>query len=92
MAQILAVLPQQSSAPVGLKVIDLVSQGRLPHHFVFSRFNKQDEDAVLEAMEMVGITDLAKRDVSGLSGGQKQRVWIALALAQQTDIIFLGSV
>lgn len=88
-AQILAILPQQSSAPVGLKVIDLVSQGRFPHHFVFSRFNKQDEDAVLEAMEMVGITDLAKRDVSGLSGGQNQRVWIALALAQQTDIIFL---
>lgn len=88
-AQILAVLPQQSSTPVGLKVIDLISQGRFPHHSVFSRFSKQDESAVLEAMEMVGITELAERDVSELSGGQKQRVWIALALAQQTDIIFL---
>ncbi|HIZ95520.1 MAG TPA: ABC transporter ATP-binding protein [Candidatus Ligilactobacillus excrementavium] len=88
-AQILAVLPQQSSTPVGLKVIDLISQGRFPHHSLFSRFSKQDESAVLEAMEMVGITELANRDVSELSGGQKQRVWIALALAQQTDIIFL---
>lgn len=88
-AQILAVLPQQSSTPIGLKVIDLISQGRFPHHSIFSRFNKEDEDAVLQAMEMVGITDLAERDVSELSGGQKQRVWIALALAQQTDIIFL---
>ncbi|GEN47646.1 ABC transporter ATP-binding protein [Ligilactobacillus pobuzihii] len=88
-AQILAVLPQQSSTPAGLKVIDLISQGRFPHHSLFSRFSKQDERAVLEAMEMVGITELAKRDVSELSGGQKQRVWIALALAQQTDIIFL---
>jgi len=88
-AQTLAVLPQQSSTPVGLKVIDLISQGRFPHHSLFSRFSKQDESAVLEAMEMVGITELANRDVSELSGGQKQRVWIALALAQQTDIIFL---
>ena len=88
-AQILAVLPQQSSTSVGLKVIDLISQGRFPHHSLFSRFSKQDESAVLEAMEMVGITELANRDVSELSGGQKQRVWIALALAQQTDIIFL---
>ena len=88
-AQILAVLPQQSSTSVGLKVIDLISQGRFPHHSLFSRFSKQDESAALEAMEMVGITELANRDVSELSGGQKQRVWIALALAQQTDIIFL---
>src|SRR5699024_3981950 len=88
-AQTLAVLPQQSSTPVGLKVIDLISQGRFPHHSLFSRFSKQDESAVLEAMEMVGITELANSDVSELSGGQKQRVWIALALAQQTDIIFL---
>src|SRR5699024_1447614 len=48
-AQILAVLPQQSSTPVGLKVIDLISQGRFPHHSLFSRFSKQDESAVLEA-------------------------------------------
>ncbi|HIW88661.1 MAG TPA: ABC transporter ATP-binding protein [Candidatus Ligilactobacillus excrementipullorum] len=88
-AQLLAILPQQTSAPVGLKVVDLISQGRFPHHSLFSKFTKTDEQAVFEAMEMVGISELAQRDVSELSGGQRQRVWIALALAQQTDIIFL---
>lgn len=88
-AQRLAILPQQSITPEGLKVVDLVSQGRYPHRLAFSKFSKEDEQAVWEAMEMVGVTALAQRDISELSGGQKQRVWIALALAQQTDIIFL---
>ena len=42
-----------------------------------------------DALEMMGITNLADRSVDELSGGQRQRVWIALALAQQTDILLL---
>ena len=49
----------------------------------------QDDDAVSEAMEIMNITDLADRYIDELSGGQRQRVWIAMALAQQTDILFL---
>ena len=49
----------------------------------------EDFKAVEEAMEIMGITELADRCVEELSGGQRQRVWIALALAQQTDILLL---
>ena len=50
---------------------------------------KEDFEAVDEAMEMMGVTEFADRNVDELSGGQRQRVWIAMALAQQTDILFL---
>lgn len=42
-----------------------------------------------EAMEIMNITEFANRNIDELSGGQQQRVWIAMALAQQTDILFL---
>ena len=51
--------------------------------------DKEDFKAVEEAMDIMGVTELADRSVDELSGGQRQRVWIALALAQQTDILFL---
>lgn len=49
----------------------------------------EDFQAVKDALEMMEIADMADRPVDELSGGQRQRVWIALALAQQTDILFL---
>ncbi|GBG93619.1 iron ABC transporter ATP-binding protein [Ligilactobacillus salitolerans] len=88
-ARLLAVLPQQRQTPVGTRVIDLVSQGRFPYHTLFGGMSQADKQAVEEAMDMVGVTELAEKDIGDLSGGQKQRVWIALALAQQTEIIFL---
>ena len=51
--------------------------------------SKEDYEAVDEAMEMMGVTEFADRNVDELSGGQRQRVWIAMALAQDTDILFL---
>ena len=51
--------------------------------------DKADFEAVEEALEIMGITELANRNVDELSGGQRQRVWIAMALAQQTDILLL---
>ena len=50
---------------------------------------KEDYAAVEDALERMGITELANRCVDELSGGQRQRVWIALALAQETDILLL---
>ena len=51
---------------------------------------KEDYAAVEDALERMGITELANRCVDELSGGQRQRVWIALALAQETDILLLN--
>lgn len=88
-AKIIGLLPQSSQAPEGIKVVDLISRGRFPYRKFMSSMTKEDFDAVAEAMEFMGITDLAERNIDELSGGQRQRVFIALALAQQTDILFL---
>lgn len=88
-ARTLGVLPQERVLPEGITVVDLISRGRYPHHSLLSSMSKADYEAVAEAMEMMDITAFANRDIEALSGGQKQRVWIAMALAQQTDILFL---
>ena len=56
---------------------------------MLSGWSKKDYEAIAEAMEIMKITELANRNIDELSGGQRQRVWIAMALAQQTDILFL---
>lgn len=89
LAQTLGLLPQSPVVPEGITVFDLICRGRFPYRTVMRGMNKSDFDAVGEAMETMGITKLANRCVDELSGGQRQRVWIALALAQQTDILFL---
>lgn len=68
-------------------VWDLVSRGRYPYQSFLKSMNKVDFDAIGEALEMMGIAELSNRCVDELSGGQRQRVWIAMALAQQTDIL-----
>lgn len=89
LAQILGVLPQSPIVPDGIKVADLVGRGRFPHQSLFSGWSKKDYEAVAEAMETMNVTEFADLDIDELSGGQRQRVWIAMALAQQTDILFL---
>jgi len=88
-AQHLALLPQSPTAPEGLTVRDLVGRGRHPHQRWFSTASAADDDAVGRALAQVGLTDLADRVVDELSGGQRQRAWIALALAQETDLLLL---
>ncbi|WP_226036749.1 ABC transporter ATP-binding protein [Aquibacillus saliphilus] len=89
LARILGLLPQSPIVPEGITVADLVGRGRFPHQSMFSGWTKEDYDAVAEAMEIMNITDLANHHIDELSGGQRQRIWIAMALAQQTDILFL---
>ncbi|QBX34983.1 ABC transporter ATP-binding protein [Paracoccus liaowanqingii] len=89
LAQILGMLPQSPVAPEGITVADLVSRGRHPHHGLLSRWSGADDRAVAEALTVTGTADLAERPVDELSGGQRQRVWIAMALAQQTDLLLL---
>ena len=88
-ARRVGLLPQSAVVPGGMLVRDLVARGRFPHQGMFRQWSRDDRTAVEEAMEMVGVTELAARPVDELSGGQRQRVWIALALAQGTEAILL---
>ncbi|MER2028536.1 MAG: ABC transporter ATP-binding protein [Solibacillus sp.] len=89
LARVLGLLPQSPIVPEGITVADLVGRGRFPHQSFLKGWSTEDYDAVADAMEMMNITELADSHIDELSGGQRQRVWIAMALAQQTDILFL---
>jgi len=89
LARTLGLLPQSPIAPEGITVADLVSRGRHPHQGLFSRWTQRDDEAVANALTATRIVDLAERPVDELSGGQRQRVWIAMALAQETEVLLL---
>ena len=88
-ARTLGLLPQSPVAPEGISVADLVGRGRHPHQKLLARWSMRDYEVVAQSLEATGISDLADRPVDELSGGQRQRVWIAMALAQETDILLL---
>ncbi|MET8555819.1 ABC transporter ATP-binding protein [Streptomyces sp. NPDC004959] len=88
-ARTIGVLPQTPQPPDGITVADLVARGRQPHQKWWQQWSEDDERAVTEALERTGTAQLAERLVDELSGGQRQRVWIAMALAQETDLLLL---
>jgi iron complex transport system ATP-binding protein len=89
LAKKMAILPQTPEGTVGLTVGELVSYGRFPYQKGFGRLTKKDYEVIDWALEVTGTKDFKFRTIDALSGGQRQRVWIAMALAQETEIIFL---
>lgn len=88
-AKWLAILPQTPTTPGTLTCEELVAYGRYPYQKGMGRLTKEDRDVVSWALEATGMLEFRQREIACLSGGQRQRVWVAMALAQQTNIVLL---
>jgi iron complex transport system ATP-binding protein len=88
-ARKMAILPQAPESANGLTVGELVSYGRFPYQKGFGRLTKRDYEVIDWALDVTGTIEFKFRRLDTLSGGQRQRVWIAMALAQETEMIFL---
>lgn len=88
-ARKMAILPQTAEAPTGLTVRELITYGRFPHQSRFGRLKKEDLEAIDWAIKATQLSTYQDRSIEALSGGQRQRVWIAMALAQDTEVIIL---
>lgn len=88
-AKEVAFLPQGPVCPSGLTVRELVAFGRFPHQKMIGGLNNHDKEVIDWAIEETGLSEFDDREVDSLSGGQRQRAWIAMTLAQETEIIML---
>lgn len=89
LARKLGLLSQENVSPDSITVEDLVKQGRYPHRGFFDSLTVEDRQAIDRAISLAGVEHLREREVGSLSGGQKQLVWIAMVLAQETDVLLL---
>jgi iron complex transport system ATP-binding protein len=89
LAQKLGILFQEHATPGDTSVEELVRHGRYPYSGFLRSPSPRDLEAVEEALQLTDLTGLRHRPVSDLSGGQRQLAWIAMALAQETEYLFL---
>ena len=88
-AKIISVLPQSAIAPGDLRIYDLVMYGRMPHRGFFASVSEADRIAVQSALEATGLQHLQDRRIDSVSGGERQRAWLAMAIAQEPEILLL---
>src|SRR5699024_7739322 len=88
-ARKMCMLSQRNQAPSDMKVRDLITYGRLPHKRWFEGYNDRDREIVDWALEKTYLTEFQDRLIDSLSGGESQRAWIAMALAQQPEVLLL---
>ncbi len=88
---LVAYVPQRGSVDWDFptSVLDVVLMGRYGRIGWVRRPGKADREAAREALEQVGMSDLAGRQISQLSGGQQQRVFLARALVQHAEVYFM---
>lgn len=89
MAKKIAMVHQQNSVPADTTVERLIHFGRMPYQTIFNSSDEESEEVVKWALKETNLEHMAKKRVGQLSGGERQRAWIALALAQKTDTLFL---
>jgi manganese/zinc/iron transport system ATP- binding protein len=89
--QKIAYVPQRESIDWDFPITaeEVVLMGRYGRLGLFGRVRKADREAAANALDLVGMLPLAKRQISQLSGGQQQRLFIARALVQDADLFFL---
>ena len=80
---------QQNDIPQDLTLEKLVMFGRMPYSSLLKKKTEEDEEAVTWALSCTNLLDKRENDLSALSGGERQRVWIAMALAQKSEILCL---
>ncbi|MFR3522392.1 MAG: ABC transporter ATP-binding protein, partial [Clostridia bacterium] len=88
-AKLIATVHQHNESPEDLDVKTLISYGRVPHHKHGSNKKDEDEKIINWAISSTNLDDIKDKKVMSLSGGQRQRAFIAMALAQKTDILLL---
>lgn len=88
-AREMAILPQSTTTPEGVTVRELAGYGRHPHQGILATPDEEDAEAIAWALEVTGMDRFADRAVDSLSGGERQRAWLAMALAQGTDLLLL---
>ncbi|MEN8076172.1 ABC transporter ATP-binding protein [Clostridioides difficile] len=89
LAKEIATVHQQNTVPSDITVRELVSYGRIPHKKYFQGNNDSDDEIIEWAIKRTGLENLKDKAVMSMSGGERQRAFIAMALAQKSEILFL---